>query len=102
MAIFIAIHLAWCLAAAPVVTRQKRTPAVAAAWWLAIVLFPVAGTLLYLLAGWRPYRPCRTEVPAFGGRLEKLVTAGGGSPCAPRNRVELLHNGNNAFSSLIA
>lgn len=102
MSLFLAIHAAWCLAALGVVVRQKRMPAAAAAWWLAVVLLPVAGTLLYLLAGWRPYRPEVPEVPPEGLPLEKLVAAGGGSPCAPCNRVALLHNGNNAFSALIA
>lgn len=102
MAIFLAIHLAWCLAAALIVTRQKRIPAVAAAWWLTVVLLPVVGTLLYLLSGWRPYRYFRCPEPLHGSRLERLVEAGGGSRCAPCNRVSLLHNGNNAFSSLIA
>ena len=53
MYIVLLLHLAWALMAVPVVTRQQRVPASAAAWLALILLLPVAGTLLYILAGYR-------------------------------------------------
>ena len=50
MYLLLAIHIAWTLGAVPLVTRQKRLPASAAAWLALILLLPVAGTLLYILA----------------------------------------------------
>ena len=57
MYLLLAIHIAWTLGAVPLVTRQKRLPASAAAWLALILLLPVAGTLLYVLAGYRPHLP---------------------------------------------
>ena len=51
MYIVLLLHLAWALMAVPVVTRQQRVPASAATWLALILLLPVAGTLLYILAG---------------------------------------------------
>ena len=48
MYIVLLLHLAWALMAVPVVTRQQRVPASAAAWLALILLLPVAGTLLYI------------------------------------------------------
>ena len=53
MYIVLLLHLAWALMAVPVVTRQQRVPASAATWLALILLLPVAGTLLYILAGYR-------------------------------------------------
>ena len=50
MYIVLLLHLAWALMAVPVVTRQQRVPASAATWLALILLLPVAGTLLYILA----------------------------------------------------
>ncbi|MDE7450642.1 MAG: PLDc N-terminal domain-containing protein, partial [Alistipes sp.] len=38
------IHLLWVAATLPVVTRQHRSPASAAAWLAVIALLPVFGT----------------------------------------------------------
>ena len=51
MYLLLAIHIAWTLGAVPLVTRQKRLPASAAAWLALILLLPVAGTLLYVQIG---------------------------------------------------
>lgn len=96
------VHLLWTLGAAVVVTRQKRVPASAAAWLLLILLLPVAGTLFYVLAGYR-----RRVIPTFtsapqGDFLENIIAHGCGTRTARYNRLQLLHNGNNAFSALIA
>lgn len=98
----LAIHLVWTLCALVVVTRQQRVPAVAAAWAAIILLLPVVGTLLYLLAGYRrPFHPALGSTYR-GGRLETLVARGCGTRPTQHNRLTLLHNGNNAFSALIA
>ena len=57
MYIVLLLHLAWALMAVPVVTRQQRVPASAATWLALILLLPVAGTLLYILAGYRRNGP---------------------------------------------
>ena len=51
-----AVYSAIVVAVVVHVLRRKRVPSVAAAWALTVILFPVAGMLLYLLAGrlaWR-------------------------------------------------
>lgn len=85
------------------VLRRKRVPSVASAWTLAVILFPVLGMLLYLLAGYqRPSLGIGTV--ANGGRrpLEALLLHECGAQPTRHNRVSLLHNGSNAFSALIA
>ena len=53
MYIALTLHLLWTLGAAAVITRRQRIPASAAAWLALVFLLPVAGTLLYVLAGYR-------------------------------------------------
>ena len=97
----LAIHLVWALAAVPVVTHRQRLPASAAAWLGIVLLLPVAGTLLYILAAHR--RPPAAAAPAEGSDpVERIVACGCGTRPAPRNDLRLLHNGNNAFTALIA
>lgn len=106
MYLVLLIHLLWLLAAVPVVARQHRHPASAAAWIAVIGLLPLVGTLLYLLAGFRKrirYRngPKRIGGLLFDDRLERIIHAGCGTRTTLHNHVELLHNGNNAFTALI-
>ncbi len=101
------IHLLWVLAAVPVVSHQHRRPASAAAWIAVIGLLPILGTLLYLLAGFRRYPRLRKapEHPAdsdSADRLERIIHTGCGTRMTHHNEVRLLHNGNNAFTALIA
>ena len=69
MYIVLLLHLAWALMAVPVVTRQQRVPASAAAWLALILLLPVAGTLLYILAGYRRNGPAADCPACRGDRL---------------------------------
>lgn len=71
MYLLLAIHIAWTLGAVPLVTRQKRLPASAAAWLALILLLPVAGTLLYVLAGYRPHLPAAERRAYRGDRLDR-------------------------------
>lgn len=96
------IHLLWTLIASLVITRQQRVPASAAAWVGLILLLPVVGTLLYLLVGYRSRVAPTFEVLQGGDPLATLVSAGCGTRITTRNSIQLLHNGNNAFSALIA
>lgn len=102
MLTLLAIHLLWTLAAVPHVTRRQRLPASAAAWLGLILLLPVIGTLLYILAGYRPGVCPDYAATAEGDPVEQIVTRGCGSFVTPHNRLQLLHNGNNAFTALIA
>ena len=102
MYLLLAIHIAWTLGAVPLVTRQKRLPASAAAWLALILLLPVAGTLLYVLAGYRPHLPAAERRAYRGDRLGQIIARGCGTRITRHNSVELLHNGNNAFTALIA
>ncbi len=101
----IAIHLLWTAAAAVVITRRTRNPASAGVWLLLVALLPLVGTLLYVLAGWHadPRSGAPEPEPAQGSDpLGRLIARNCGTRVGLRNRVELLHNGNNAFSALIA
>lgn len=101
MTLFFWLHLGTVLWALPHLTRRLRDPRSAAAWWLAILCLPVAGVLLYALFGWR--RRLRPRPAASGGfSLEQLIGSGCGTVRREFGRVELLHDGRNAFSSLIA
>ncbi|MFQ7503321.1 MAG: PLD nuclease N-terminal domain-containing protein [Alistipes finegoldii] len=71
MYIVLLLHLAWALMAVPVVTRQQRVPASAATWLALILLLPVAGTLLYVLAGYRPHLPAAERRAYRGDRLDR-------------------------------
>lgn len=101
MLTLLAIHLVWALAAVPVVTRRQRLPASAAAWLGLILLLPVAGTLLYVLAGSRCDSCPQYAAQAEGDRIEQIVMRGCGTRTGVHNRLSLLHNGNNAFTALI-
>ena len=99
-----AVYSAIVVAVVVHVLRRKRVPSVAAAWALTVILFPVAGMLLYLLAGYRRREgQARPEQDRRGRRpLETLLLRECGSEPTLNNRISLLHNGNNAFSALIA
>ncbi len=104
MYILLLIHLCWVLCALPILVHRQRNPASAAVWLALILLLPVAGTLLYVLVG------MRGDVPASLGGCEgndddavsRIITCGCGTQMTRCNRITLLHNGNNAFTSLIA
>lgn len=108
MSTLLVVHLLWSAGALVFLTRRHRIPASAAAWGAIVLLLPVAGTLLYLLAGYRRAAPPQNQ-PAAPDRtagdadaLHRIVFRGCGTRPAPCNRIELLHNGSNAFSALIA
>lgn len=102
----VSLHLIWTVLAASVITRQHRVPASAAAWIAIVLLLPVAGTLLYVLVGFRRDFPPATDAdgpqPEDSEPLRRLIARNCGARPALHNRIELLHNGNNAFSALIA
>ena len=102
MHIALTLHLLWTLGAAAVITRRQRIPASAAAWLALVFLLPVAGTLLYVLAGYRRAVPAAEPYDCRGDAVEQIVARGCGTRPAPRNSVSLLHNGSNAFTALIA
>ena len=102
MYIALTLHLLWTLGAAAVITRRQRIPASAAAWLALVFLLPVAGTLLYVLAGYRRAVPAAEPCDCRGDAVEQIVARGCGTRPAPRNSVSLLHNGSNAFTALIA
>ena len=102
MLTLLAIHLLWSLCALVWTTRRHRIPASAAAWAAVILLLPVVGTLIYLAFG-LPQRPHAVRRPGSrGDALSRLIRSGCGTRPTLRNRVKVLHNGNNAFSALIA
>ena len=87
MYIVLLLHLAWALMAVPVVTRQQRVPASAATWLALILLLPVAGTLLYILAGYRRNGPAADCPACRGDRLEQIIAHGCGTRPTRYNRV---------------
>ena len=101
MYIALTLHLLWTLGAALVITRRQRIPASAAAWLALVFLLPVAGTLLYVLAGYRRAAPAAEPCDCRGDIVEQIVARGCGTRPTPRNSVSLLHNGSNAFTALI-
>ncbi|MCQ4762064.1 PLD nuclease N-terminal domain-containing protein, partial [Alistipes onderdonkii] len=76
----------WALMAVPVVTRQQRVPASAATWLALILLLPVAGTLLYILAGYRRNVPAADCPACRGDRLEQIIAHGCGTRPTRYNR----------------
>ncbi len=102
MLIFLILHLLWTLGAAVWVPRRQRLPSSAAVWLALVALLPVVGSLLYLLFApqCRP-QPPRAEYPERDP-LAAIIGCGCGTRPSRHNRVELLHNGNNAFLSLIS
>ncbi len=106
MCILLYIHLLWTLAALPVIVHRHRHPASAAVWLAMILLMPLLGTLLYVLVGYRCSDVSANDgqlLPAYGADpVSRIVTRGCGTQMTRYNRLDLLHNGNNAFTSLIA
>ena len=102
MLILLTVHLLWSLCAMPGIARRHRIPSSAATWAAIVLLLPVVGTLLYLLAGYRrPAVPDGVPVPP-GDALSRVVFRGCGTRPTQYNRLEQLHDGSNAFSALIA
>lgn len=101
MLTLLAIHLLWSLCALVWTTHRHRIPASAAAWAAVILLLPVAGTLVYLAFGLPQRLPAVRRPERAGDALSRLIASGCGSRPTLRNRVRVLHNGNNAFTSLI-
>jgi len=98
----LAIHLIWTCGFAFALARRHREPASAAAWLAVVGLLPIAGTLLYILAGYRSQPVPTGGIRILGDPFETLVAAGCGTRTTPHNRIRMLHNGSNAFSALIA
>lgn len=97
------LHLAIALAALPWLAHRHRDPARLAVWWLLTALCPPAGALIYLLVGWEPRAmPCPQAASQEGFALDRLIRSGCGAPRRERGRVELLHNGSNAYAALIS
>ncbi len=102
MYLFLLAYLPPAIAAAADVLRHKRTPVVATAWLLAIVLIPIGGSLFYLLAGYR--KPVRGTAPTDSrppAGIERLLWNGCATRIRHRNRVAQLHDGGEAFAALI-
>ena len=97
------LHLLLAAPAAAALMRQERTPVSALAWLLAILLVPAAGSILYLLAGYR--RPVH-DVPATDTEppvgIERMLWLDCATRIRRHNRVEQLHDGSEAFAALIA
>ena len=97
------LHLLLAAPAAAALMRQERTPVSALAWLLAILLVPAAGSILYLLAGYR--RPVH-DVPATDTEppvgIERMLWLDCATRIRHHNRVEQLHDGSEAFAALIA
>ncbi|MDE7305358.1 MAG: cardiolipin synthase [Alistipes sp.] len=102
MLALLAFHLLWSVCALLFITRRHRTPASAATWSAIVLLLPLAGTLLYLLAGYRRRMPTPRKSAFRGDAPGRIIAQGCGTRPTSRNRIELLHNGSNAFSALIA
>ena len=94
------LHLLLAAPAAAALMRQERTPVSALAWLLAILLVPAAGSILYLLAGYR--RPVH-DVPATDTEppvgIERMLWLDCATRIRRHNRVEQLHDGSEAFAS---
>ena len=89
MYIALTLHLLWTLGAAAVITRRQRIPASAAAWLALVFLLPVAGTPLYVLAGYRRAVPAAESCDCRGRRRGADRRPRPRNPPAPRNSVSL-------------
>lgn len=97
------LHLAIALLALPWLANRHRDPIRLAAWWLLTALCPPASLLIYLLVGQEPRAmSCPQPDPEGDFSLDRLIRSGCGAPRRERNRVELLHNGSNAYAALIS
>ena len=97
------LHLAISLLALPWLANRHRDPIRLAAWWLLTALCPPASLLIYLLVGQEPRAlPCPQPDSDDSFSLDRLIRSGCGAPRREHNRVELLHNGSNAYAALIS
>lgn len=86
------------------VIEQMREPVWSFAWMMSIVFVPVVGLLLFILIGYRPARQRKTAPPHIE-RSERipfitLLENNSDAKLAIHNRLEVLHNGDNTFSSI--
>ncbi len=102
MWIFILLHIVWSLIAMVVITREQRHPSSSGVWCAIVVLLPVFGTLLYILAAHSQPMPISHCLPNGKDAIENIIFSGCSTKVRRRNRVTLLHNGCNAYSALIA
>lgn len=101
--IFVLAYLLTAIPACTAVLHRRRTPETTLGWLLAILLVPVAGSALYLLAGHRPKAdgtPPPGRMPPPG--IERMIWHGCATRRRDRNRIVQLHDGSDAFAALIA
>lgn len=95
-------YLSVVLAAAVSAVFLQRDPYKAMLWVCAVIFLPVIGLLLYILTGLRsayePPKACNRR----GTAIQTLIRTCCGEPVTLLNRITLLHNADNAYSSLIS
>lgn len=99
--ILFALHSLLAICFSIHIVTVRRSPSAAAAWLLEVWLFPIAGALFYLVAGWHAEQPLRRGKKREHF-VETIISGGCGSTIDRCNRVELLNDGGEMFPALIA
>lgn len=102
MKIVILLHLLLWLCSIVWISHHHRNPVVAAAWWLTLLALPVVGWLLYLLC--TPFKSSVQRGVVVGGRysFEHFVASLSGGEVASASKVDILHDGRQAFTQIIS
>lgn len=98
---FFTLHICWWVLFTFVIANQRRNPTSAGVWIFIVLTIPIFGTLFYIIGGYRPNRPSVSRSSIGESPVERVVNCNCGTSMRPFNRVELLHNGDNALVSLI-
>lgn len=99
--IFLFVHLALAGRCVVHIAREKHLPTEALGWLMAVCFLPVLGSLLYYFTAWNG-----SGTLVCGGRgasdIEGVIHGGCGTRASEGNRVELLNNGSETYSALLA
>lgn len=98
--VFLIVHICWSVLFAFVIADQRRKPVSAGIWIFIVLVAPIFGTILYVVAAYRTNGRVVRQHSVGDTSIERVINCNCGTSMQPFNNIELLHNGDNALASL--